>query len=97
MAAGGVVGAGGRRSAQGEQFGRVDHEEGPGFRRSFLAGRADLVGLDPSHEKLATPIGSDLTTNAFPPAARIASVVSAGRSESATMLPPPPAPVSFAP
>src|SRR2546422_3069790 len=95
--AGRFVSAGARPAAQGEEFPCVLTPTGWGFLRSFLAGRADLVGLDPSHEKLAPPIGSDLTTNAFPPAARIASVVSAGRSESATMLPPPPAPVSFAP
>src|SRR5256712_609449 len=89
--------AGARRSSQRDQLGRVDDEEGPLSGRPFVAGPADFVGLGPSHERVATPIGSDLTTNAFPPAARIASTVSAGRSESATMLPPPPAPVSFAP
>src|SRR2546426_7296433 len=89
--------AGTRGSLQRDQFGRVDDEEGPRSGQPFVAGRANLVGLGPSHERVATPIGSDLTTNAFPPAARIASTVSVGRSESATMLPPPPAPVSFAP
>src|SRR5437867_3706790 len=84
-------------SLQREQLGRVDHEEGSRSGHPFLAGRADLVGLDPPHQRVATPVGSDLTTNAFPPAARIASTVSWGRSDSATMLPPPPAPVSFAP
>src|SRR2546425_13318395 len=89
--------AGARRPLERDQLGRVDDEEGPRSGRPFVAGPADFVGFGPSHETVATPIGSDLTTNAFPPAARIASTVSAGRSESATMLPPPPAPVSFAP
>src|SRR2546428_230383 len=89
--------AGGRRALERDQLGRVDDEEGPRSGRPFVAGPADFVGLGPSHEKGATPIGSDLTTKAFPPAAPIAPTLSPRPSPSATMLPPPPAPVSFAP
>src|SRR2546427_12408831 len=76
--------AGARGALQRDQLGRVDDEGGPRSGRPFVAGRADLVGLGPPHERVAPPIGSDLTTNAFPPAARIAPTGSPGPARSAT-------------
>src|SRR2546422_3698969 len=86
-----------RRSAKRDELRGVDHEERLRRTRAFLAGLSDLVRPGRLHPRVVTPAGSDRTMNAFPPAARIAAAVSWGRSESATMLPPPPAPVSFAP
>jgi hypothetical protein len=74
----------------------MQKEERRRGRRTLPAGGADLVRPH-GHPSFATPRGSDWTMNAFPPAARIAAAVTEGRSVNATMLPPPPAPVNFAP
>ena len=91
-----LTGARSLPAAKGEQFRRVHDQERRRRRRPFPEGGTDLVGA-PLHPRLATPRESAWTTNAFPPAARIASAVLEGRSVSANMLPPPPAPVSLAP
>ena len=85
-----------RGSSQREEFGRMQDEERCRCRRTFPAGGAHLVRPH-GHPSFATPRESDWTMNAFPPAARMASAVTEGRSVKATMLPPPPAPVNFAP
>ena len=91
-----LVGARPLGAAEGEKFRRVHDQEGRRRRRTFPEGGTDLVGA-PFHPIFATPRESAWTTNDFPPAARIASAVLEGRSVKANMLPPPPAPVSFAP
>src|SRR5439155_20343553 len=85
-----------RGPSQREELGRMQDKERRSRRRTFPAGGADLVRPH-GHPSFATPRESDWTMNAFPPAARMASAVTEGRSVKATMLPPPPAPVNFAP
>src|SRR3990170_2626382 len=85
------------RAPQGEHLRRMEDEEGPWADRSVPARRADLVGARSHHGSGVTPTGSERTMNALPPALRIACAAFSGSSEMATMLPPPPAPVSFAP
>src|SRR5439155_15873024 len=91
-----LTGARSLPAAKGEQFRRVHDQERRRRRRPFPEGGTDLVGV-PLHPSLATPRESAWTTNASAPAERIASAVLEGRSVSANMLPPAPAPVSLAP
>src|SRR2546428_5222623 len=86
-----------RGASQGEEFRRMHDEEGSRSRGLLPFRRANLVRSGRAHGNFFTPTGSGRTTKALPPAARIASAVFSGRSVRATMLPPPPAPVSFAP
>src|SRR6267143_3423015 len=83
------------RASHGQEFRRLQDEEGFGLRWDLPRGRTDLV-RPRSHRSFVTPAGSDWTMKAFPPARRMASAVTEGRSVKATMLPPPPAPVSLA-
>src|SRR5439155_1161504 len=69
-----LTGARSLPAAKGEQFRRVQDQERRRRRRPFPQGGTDLVGA-PLHPSLATPRESAWTTNAFPPAERIASAV----------------------
>ena len=84
---------------EGDELGGVDDEQARARRCGGGTRRAGLHHLvrAPDHGEASSPRGSVSTRNAFPPAAWIAPRTSSGLSVSANMLPPPPAPVIFAP
>src|SRR3990172_414143 len=88
-------------AGQGDELRCVHYKEGGGGRglrstRHRPLRREDLV-MPPAHGSIVAPLHSPCTTNALPPAVVIARAVRSGSSVNATMLPPPPAPVSFPP